>query len=106
MRAVHAASLCEKTTLPLQKRILKPKPYSKYSLFSNVMSSQSCFTASLIARVHGKVSPLSKILRLVKPITEQSNQLRIQLRFAQFITFARHVFTWITEVETRNAHDV
>ena len=25
MRSVHAASLCEKTTLPLQKRNLKPK---------------------------------------------------------------------------------
>ena len=28
MRAVHAASLCEKTTLPLQKRNLKPKEYN------------------------------------------------------------------------------
>ena len=28
MRAVHVASLCEKTTLPLQKRNLKPKEYN------------------------------------------------------------------------------
>ena len=28
MRAVHAVSLCEKTTLPLQKRNLKPKEYN------------------------------------------------------------------------------
>ena len=67
---------------------------------------QFCLIASLIARAHAKVRPLFKILWLAQPIIEQSYHLRIQLRFAQFVTYARHVFKWITQVETRNARDV
>ena len=55
--------------------------YEFYSLFSNAMCSSVSF-ASLIARVHGKVRSLSESPWLIKPITEQSNQLRIQLKFA------------------------
>ena len=40
------------------------------------------------------------------PITEQSYQLRIQLRFASLIIYPRRDFTGITEVEPGNAHDV
>ena len=43
---------------------------------------------------------------IYRTFTEQSYQLRIKLRFALFLTYPRHDFTWITEIETRNAHDV
>ena len=43
---------------------------------------QFYLTASLTARVHGKVRSLSESSWHVQPITEQSYQLRIQLQFA------------------------
>ena len=65
-----------------------------------------CLMASLIAYVHAKVRSLSKSSWLMQLITEHSHRLGIQLKFALFVTYARHGFTWITEVETTNAHDV
>ena len=40
MRAVHAASLCEKTTLPLQKRNLKPKEYNSTNKRGDRLNAQ------------------------------------------------------------------
>ena len=67
---------------------------------------QLCLIDSLIARVHRKALSLSETSWHIQLITEQSYQLRIQLRFAQLIIYPRYDFTWITEVETGNAKDV
>ena len=40
MRAVHAASLCEKTTLPLQKRNLKPKECNSNDKMGDWLNAQ------------------------------------------------------------------
>ena len=40
MRAVHAASLCEKTTLPLQKRNLKPREYNSNNKRGDWLNAQ------------------------------------------------------------------
>ena len=40
MRAVHAANLCEKTTLPLQKRNLKPKECNSNNKRGNWLNAQ------------------------------------------------------------------
>ena len=40
MRAVHAASLCEKTTLPLQKRNLRPKECNSNDKMGDWLNAQ------------------------------------------------------------------
>ena len=40
MEAVHAASHCEKTTLPLQKRNLKPKEYNSNNKRGDWLNAQ------------------------------------------------------------------
>ena len=94
---ISVSEICLTFKLVIEKKLLK-------SVLKR--HAQFCLIASLIARVHEKALSLSTSLWHVQPITEQSYRLRIQLRIAWLIIFPKHDFTWITEVESGNAHDL
>ena len=69
---IRVSEICLTFKLVMEKKLLK-------SVLKRHV--QFCLTASLIAHVHEKAPSLSKSLWHVQPITAQSYQLRIQLRF-------------------------